>query len=318
MSFFSKLFGKKEKDDLNQGLEKTKRSFWEKITRVFVGKTKIDDEILLLLEESLLGADVGVQTTSLIMDRVKKRVQQNKYENLTELNTLLQDEIAAIFHDDIEQPYSLKDKPHVILIVGVNGVGKTTSIGKLAYQYKRIGCEVVVGAADTFRAAAIDQLVIWSERAGVDIIKQTMGSDPSAVAFDTIQYGIAKKKDIILIDTAGRLHNKIGLMDELAKMKRVISKAIPSAPHQVLLVLDGATGQNAIAQAKQFSSITPITGIIVTKLDGTAKGGVVLAIAHELNIPIQFIGVGEKIDQLLPFNKHSFVKGIFQISGKEE
>jgi len=317
MSFLGKLFGKKEKEALDQGLEKTKQGFFERISKVIIGKTSVDDEVLDQLEEALIGADVGVDTTLAIIEQIQERVKKEKYLSTSELNNILQIEIANILVDaPIDQigftPPADK-KPYVILVVGVNGVGKTTTIGKLAHHYKIAGNEVVLGAADTFRAAAVDQLTIWSERVGVSIVKQNMGSDPSAVAFDTIQSAIAKKADVVLIDTAGRLHNKAHLMDELNKIKRVIQKQLPDAPHEVLLVLDGSTGQNALEQAKQFMAVTNVNALAITKLDGTAKGGVVLAIAHQCKIPVKYIGVGEQINDLLLFDKTEFVDSIISI-----
>jgi fused signal recognition particle receptor len=318
MSFLGKLFGKKEKETLDQGLEKTKQGFFERISKVIIGKTSVDDEVLDKLEEALIGADVGVDTTLAIIEQIQNRVKKDKYVSTAELNQILQAEITNVLVDaPINQlgfiPPSDK-KPYVILVVGVNGVGKTTTIGKLAHHYKAAGNEVVLGAADTFRAAAVDQLTIWSERVGVTIVKQNMGSDPSAVAFDTIQSAIAKKADVVLIDTAGRLHNKAHLMDELNKIKRVIQKQLPDAPHEVLLVLDGSTGQNALEQAKQFMAVTNVNALAITKLDGTAKGGVVLAIAHQCKIPVKYIGVGEQINDLLLFEKHEFVDSLFSLN----
>ena len=318
MSFLGKLFGKKEKETLDQGLEKTKQGFLERISKVIIGKTSVDDEVLDQLEEALIGADVGVDTTLAIIEQIQHRVKKDKYLSTAELNSILQAEISNILVDaPVDQmgfnPPANK-KPYVILVVGVNGVGKTTTIGKLAHHYKAAGNEVVLGAADTFRAAAVDQLTIWSERVGVTIVKQSMGSDPSAVAFDTIQSAIAKKADVVLIDTAGRLHNKAHLMDELNKIKRVIQKQLPDAPHEVLLVLDGSTGQNALEQAKQFMAVTNVNTLAITKLDGTAKGGVVLAIAHQCKIPVKYIGVGEQINDLLLFDKHEFVDSLFSLN----
>lgn len=316
MSFFGKLFGKKEKENLDQGLEKTKQSFLSKISKAIVGKSTIDEDVLDNLEEALIGADVGVETTISIINKIEDRVKKDKYINSSELNSILKSEIESILLDKSEDSFQTfssdyKTKPHIILVVGVNGVGKTTTIGKLAYNFKAAGKNVLLGAADTFRAAAVDQLTIWSERVGVPIVKQGMGSDPAAVAFDTVQSGIAKGADIIIIDTAGRLHNKIYLMDELTKIKRVIEKLIPDAPHEVMLVLDGSTGQNAIEQAKQFTAATDVTAITITKLDGTAKGGVVLAISNQFKIPVKFIGVGEKMEDLLIFDKKEFVNSLF-------
>lgn len=319
MGLFDKLFGKKEKESLDEGLQKTKEGFFSKITKAIAGKTTVDDEVLDNLEEALVSADVGIDTTIKIIERIEKRVKQDKYVNTAELNQILQEEIAAILVDAPElsyQDFEIPEgrKPYVILVVGVNGVGKTTTIGKLAHNYKKAGKDVVLGAADTFRAAAVDQLTIWSERVGVPIVKQAMGSDPSAVAFDTVKSAVARNADVVIIDTAGRLHNKLHLMDELSKIKRVIQKVIPDAPHEVMLVLDGSTGQNALEQAKQFTATTEVSALSITKLDGTAKGGVVLAIADQFKIPVKYIGVGEKIDDLIIFNKHAFVESLFKLS----
>lgn len=318
MGFFDKLFGKKEKESLDEGLQKTKEGFFAKITKAIAGKASIDDEVLDNLEEALVSADVGIETTLAIIKRVEARVAKDKYVSTSELNTLLQQEIEAVLVDADNTSYKNFEipegqKPYVILVVGVNGVGKTTTIGKLAHNYKKAGHNVILGAADTFRAAAVDQLTIWSERVGVPIVKQAMGSDPSAVAFDTVTSAVAKGSDIVIIDTAGRLHNKAYLMDELTKIKRVIKKVLPTAPNEVMLVLDGSTGQNAIEQAKQFTAATDVTSLTITKLDGTAKGGVVLAIANQFKIPVKFIGVGEKIDDLLVFDKHEFVDSLFKL-----
>lgn len=318
MSFLGKLFGKKEKESLDQGLEKTKQGFFERISKVIIGKTKVDDALLDELEEALIGADVGVDTTISLIERIQERVKKEKYVSTSELNKLLHDEIVSLLVDAPSdqmgfQP-SANKKPYVILVVGVNGVGKTTTIGKLAHQYKQAGNQVILGAGDTFRAAAVDQLTIWSERVGVSIVKQNMGSDPSAVAFDTVQSAIAKNADVVIIDTAGRLHNKVHLMDELNKIMRVIQKQLPDAPHEVLLVLDGSTGQNALEQAKQFMAVTNVTALAITKLDGTAKGGVVLAIAHQCKIPVKYIGVGEQIHDLVLFDKNEFVDSLFTLN----
>jgi fused signal recognition particle receptor len=318
MSFFDKLFGTKEKESLDQGLQKTKESFLSKITKAVAGKTRIDEEVLDNLEEALIGADVGVETTLQIINRIEKSAKENKYLNVTELNALLQKEIAAVLVDAPDSSFEGFNppegkKPYVILVVGVNGVGKTTTIGKLASRFKAAGHHVVLGAADTFRAAAVDQLTIWSERVGVPIVKQAMGSDPSAVAYDTVASAVAKNADIVIIDTAGRLHNKAHLMDELNKIKRVIQKVIPTAPHEVLLVLDGSTGQNAVEQAKQFTATTEVSALAITKLDGTAKGGVVLAISNQFKIPVKYIGVGEKVEDLQVFNKEAFVNSLFSL-----
>jgi fused signal recognition particle receptor len=316
MSFLGKLFGIKEKETLDQGLEKTKKGFLERISKAIIGKTSVDDEVLDQLEEELIGADVGVDTTLALIEKLQERVKKEKYLYTSELNGLLHEEIVSLLVDAPSNqlgfiPPSDK-KPYVILVVGVNGVGKTTTIGKLAHHYKEAGNTVVMGAADTFRAAAADQLTIWSERVGVAIVKQNHGADPSAVAFDTIQSAMAKNADVVLIDTAGRLHNKLHLMDELNKIKRVIEKQLPGAPHEVLLVLDGSTGQNALEQAKQFMAVTNVNALAITKLDGTAKGGVVLSIAHQCKIPVKYIGVGEQIKDLLLFDKDEFVDSLFK------
>lgn len=318
MGFFDKLFGKKEKETLDQGLEKTKQGFFSKITKAIAGKSTVDEEVLDNLEEALVGADVGIETTVALIDKLSERVKRDKYLDTAELNSIMQEELAGLLSetpDGISKGFDLKGmpKPYVLLVVGVNGVGKTTTIGKLANQFKLAGKSVLLGAADTFRAAAVDQLTIWSERVGVPIVKQPMGSDPASVAFDSVQSGIARGADVIIIDTAGRLHNKAYLMEELSKIKRVIQKVIPDAPHEVLLVLDGSTGQNALEQAKHFTAATEVTGLAITKLDGTAKGGVVLAISHQMNIPVRYIGVGEKLEDLLVFNKREFVKSLFSI-----
>lgn len=318
MGFFDKLFGKKEKESLDQGLQKTKENFLTKLTKAVAGKSSVDEEVLDNLEEALVGADVGIDTTVQIIDRIEKRVAKDKYLTTGDLNRLLQEEIRGVLVDAPESnTYSFQSelpaKPYVIMVVGVNGVGKTTTIGKLAYNFKKAGKEVLLGAADTFRAAAVDQLTIWSERVGVPIVKQDMGSDPAAVAFDTVQSGVARGSDVIIIDTAGRLHNKAHLMDELGKIRRVVQKVIPNAPHEVLLVLDGSTGQNALEQAKHFTATTEVTALAITKLDGTAKGGVVLAIANQFKIPVKFIGVGEKMEDLLVFDKHEFVDSLFNL-----
>ncbi|MBO9564714.1 MAG: signal recognition particle-docking protein FtsY [Niastella sp.] len=318
MGLFNKLFGKKEKETLDQGLEKTKTGFLSKLTKAIAGKSSVDDEVLDNLEEALVSADVGIETTVQIIERIEKRVAKDKYLNTSELNNILQQEMENILVDaPAADAYTfssnLPAKPFVILVVGVNGVGKTTTIGKLAYNFKKAGKSVLLGAADTFRAAAVDQLTIWSERVGVPIVKQGMGADPASVAFDTVQSGVSKGSDVVIIDTAGRLHNKAHLMDELSKIKRVIQKHIPEAPHEVLLVLDGSTGQNALEQAKQFTAATDVSALAITKLDGTAKGGVVLAIANQFKIPVKFIGMGEKMEDLLVFDKHEFVDSLFSL-----
>lgn len=320
MGFFDKLFGKKEKEkqSLDEGLQKTKENFFSKVTKAIAGKSTVDEEVLDSLEEALVSADVGIDTTVQIIERVEARAARDKYLNTSELNKILQEEIKATL---VEAPEgnnydfeaALPKKPYIILVVGVNGVGKTTTIGKLAYNFKKAGKEVLLGAADTFRAAAVDQLTIWSERTDVPIVKQAMGSDPAAVAFDTVSSALSRGSEVVLIDTAGRLHNKIHLMDELSKIRRVIQKVIPDAPHEVLLVLDGSTGQNALEQAKQFTAATEVTALAITKLDGTAKGGVVLAIANQFKIPVKFIGVGEKMEDLLVFDKHEFVDSLFNL-----
>jgi fused signal recognition particle receptor len=325
MGLFDKIFGKKEKEkekeSLDQGLQKTKDSFFSKISKAIAGKSTVDEELLDELENALVSSDVGIETTVKIINQIEARVAKDKYLNTAELNGILQEEMANILVDAPDTnsyafETSLPAKPYVIMVVGVNGVGKTTTIGKLAYNFKKAGKSVLLGAADTFRAAAVDQLTIWSERAQVPIVKQGMGSDPGAVAFDTVQSGLARNVDVIIIDTAGRLHNKIHLMDELGKMKRVVSKLLPEAPHEVLLVLDGSTGQNALEQAKQFTAVTEVTALAITKLDGTAKGGVVLAIANQFKIPVKFIGVGEKMEDLLVFDKHDFVESLFSLDAK--
>jgi len=321
MGFFDKLFGKKEKESLDQGLQKTKENFLSKITKAIAGKTTVDEEVLDNLEDALVTADVGIETTVQIIEKIERRVGKDKYLNTGELNKILQEEIESLLVDAPEaNAYTfssqLPAKPYIILVVGVNGVGKTTTIGKLAHNFKKAGKSVLLGAADTFRAAAVDQLTIWSERAGVPIVKQPMGSDPASVAFDTVQSGLSRGADVIIIDTAGRLHNKAHLMEELSKIKRVIQKHIPEAPHEVMLVLDGSTGQNALEQAKHFTAATDVSALTITKLDGTAKGGVVLAIANQFKIPVKFIGVGEKMEDLLVFDKHEFVDSLFSLENK--
>lgn len=310
------IFSKEKKDSLNKGLEKTKESVLKKISRLLIGHSKIDDDLLDGLEEALITSDVGVGTTLRIIKRLETKVASEKYLNAEELRVMLRNEITALLDERADSKIvgfndSLPSSPYVILVVGVNGVGKTTTIGKMAYQFKQAGRKVVLGAADTYRAAAIEQLTIWSERAGVDIIKHHSGADPAAVAFDTVNSVVSKGYDVAIIDTAGRLHNKVNLMNELSKIKRVVQKVIPDAPHEVLLVLDGSTGQNAFEQAKQFTVATDVTGLVVTKLDGTAKGGVVLGISDQLQIPVRFIGIGEKMDDLQVFNKYEFVDSLF-------
>jgi len=316
MGFLNKLFGVKEKESLDQGLQKTKEGFLTKLTKAVAGKSTVDEEVLDNLEDALVSADVGVDTTIEIINKIEARVAKDKYLGTSELNKILKEEIEQLLVDaPAANSYAfdsdLPTKPYIILVVGVNGVGKTTTIGKLAYNFKQAGKNVLLGAADTFRAAAVEQLTIWSERVGVPIVKQDMGSDPAAVAFDTVQSAVAKGSEVVLIDTAGRLHNKAHLMEELSKIKRVIQKVIPDAPHEVLLVLDGSTGQNALEQAKHFTAATDVSAIAITKLDGTAKGGVVLAIANQFKIPVKFIGVGEKMTDLLVFDKHEFVDSLF-------
>jgi fused signal recognition particle receptor len=320
MGFFDKIFGKKEQQQsVEEGLQKTKEGFFAKITKAIAGKSTVDAEVLDNLEEALVSADVGIETTVAIIQNIEQRVARDKYINTTELNSILKAEVQNILANAPQgnnyEGYQLPigHKPHVILVVGVNGVGKTTTIGKLAHNFNLAGKKVVLGAADTFRAAAVDQLTIWSERTNVEIVKREMGADPASVAFDTVKSGVAKGADVIIIDTAGRLHNKAHLMEELSKIKRVIQKELPDAPHEVMLVLDGSTGQNALEQAKQFTAATNVTALTITKLDGTAKGGVVLAIAHQFNIPVKFIGVGEKAQDLLVFDKQVFVNGLFNV-----
>ena len=311
------LFGKDKKKKLDEGLEKTKESFLSKITRTVVGKSKVDDEVLDELEEVLITSDVGVKTTIKIIERIQDRVGKDKYVNTSELRGILRSEIAALLEEnntsdiDYDIPKYPDNNPHVIMVVGVNGVGKTTTIGKLAYQFKDMGKKVVLGAADTFRAAAVDQLVIWAERAGVPIVEQGMQADPASVAYETLEVAKAQGADVVIIDTAGRLHNKVNLMNELTKIKRVMEKVVPGAPHEILLVLDGSTGQNAFEQAKQFSIATEINALAITKLDGTAKGGVVIGISDQMKIPVKYIGVGEQIKDLQPFNKKAFVDSLF-------
>ena len=314
MGIFS--FTKSKKESLDKGLEKTKESVFSKLSRAVIGKTKVDDEVLDSLEEILISSDVGVNTTLKIIDRIEKRVARDKYVGTSELNGILRSEIAALLAEnnsfevaDFDLPKS--GNPYVILVVGVNGVGKTTTIGKLAHQFKAAGKTVILGAADTFRAAAIEQLQIWADRVGVPIVKQQMGSDPASVAYDTLLSAKASGADVVIIDTAGRLHNKINLMNELSKIKNVMKKVVPDAPHEILLVLDASTGQNAIEQAKQFTAATEVNALALTKLDGTAKGGVVIGISDQFNIPVKYIGVGEKIDDLQVFNREEFVDSLF-------
>lgn len=318
MGIFS-FFSKEKKETLDKGLEKTKESFFGKITRAVAGKSKVDDEVLDNLEEVLVTSDVGVDTTLNIIKRIETRVARDKYVTTAELNNILREEIAALLienNTEDTEGFVIPEgkKPYVIMVVGVNGVGKTTTIGKLAYQFKEAGKKVYLGAADTFRAAAVEQLVIWGERVGVPVVKQQMGSDPASVAFDTLSSAVANDADVVLIDTAGRLHNKKGLMDELSKIKRVMQKVVPDAPHDVMLVLDGSTGQNAFEQAKQFTIATEVTSMAITKLDGTAKGGVVIGISDQFKIPVRYIGLGEGMEDLQPFNRAEFVNSLFGTS----
>lgn len=311
------FFSKEKKETLNHGLEKTKRGFFEKLSRAVAGRDKVDEDVLDDLEEVLVTSDVGVDTTLRIIRRIEERVARDKYVGTDELNDILRDEITRLLSEnnvsDTEGFHIPGDKrPYVIMVVGVNGVGKTTTIGKLAHQFKEAGYKVVIGAADTFRAAAVEQITIWGERTGVPVVRQQMGSDPASVAFDTLQHSVAIGADVVLIDTAGRLHNKKGLMDELGKIRRVMQKLIPDAPHDVMLVLDGSTGQNAYEQARQFTSATDVTSMAVTKLDGTAKGGVVIGISDQFKIPVRYIGLGEGMDDLQPFNRREFVDSLFK------
>ena len=319
MGFFNKFFSREKKETLDAGLERTKQGLLGKITKAIAGKSRVDDDVLDNLEEVFITSDVGVDTTLRIIDRLQKRVATDKYVGSAELRSLLCDEICRMLDEgdngkEAPADFSLPEnasKPYVIMVVGVNGVGKTTTIGKLAAQYSRAGLKVMLGAADTFRAAAVEQLCVWGERAGVPIVKQKLGSDPAAVAFDTLQSAKANGADVVIIDTAGRLHNKKGLMDELTKIRNVMQRVVPGAPDEVLLVLDGSTGQNAYEQARQFVAATDVTGLVVTKLDGTAKGGVVIGISDQMRIPVRYIGLGEGIDDLQPFNKEEFVKSLF-------
>ncbi|MFA9290671.1 MAG: signal recognition particle-docking protein FtsY [Solirubrobacteraceae bacterium] len=317
MSFFKKLFSSDKKETLDKGLEITKTSFLSKLTKAVAGKSKVDDEVLDNLEEVLIASDVGVNTTIKIIEKIEERVAKDKYLGTEELNRILKEEIIDLLSESkhgeaTEFVIPVNTKPYIIMVVGVNGVGKTTSIGKLAYQFKKAGKKVVLGAADTFRAAAIDQLQIWADRVGINVVKQQMGSDPASVAFDTLQSALAQDADVVIIDTAGRLHNKINLMNELTKIKNVMQKVVPNAPHDVMLVLDGSTGQNAFEQAKLFTAATNVTCLNVTKLYGTAKGGVVIGISDQFNIPVKYIGVGEGIEDLQVFNKYEFVDSFFK------
>lgn len=319
MSWFKRVLGKEKKETLDKGLEKSNRSFLDKMSRAVVGKTKVDDEVLDELEEILITSDVGVDTTIKIINRIEERVAKDKYVNSSELDVILREEIMGLLSENestnfegLDIPTLPNGDPYVIMVVGVNGVGKTTTIGKLAYQLKSKGKKVVLGAGDTFRAAAVDQLQIWSDNTGVPIVKQAMGSDPASVAYDTVQSAKAQGADVVLLDTAGRLHNKVNLMNELSKIKRVMQKVIPNAPHEVMLVLDGSTGQNAFEQAKQFTQATEVSSLAITKLDGTAKGGVVIGISDQFQIPVKYIGVGEGMDDLQVFNKAEFVDSFFK------
>ncbi|CAM2992984.1 signal recognition particle-docking protein FtsY [Flavobacterium frigoris] len=317
MSFFKRIFSSEKKETLDKSLEKSKTTFFSKLSKAVAGKSKVDDAVLDNLEEILVSSDVGVNTTLKIITRIESRVAADKYLGIEELNKILQEEISGLLSEtntgEATEFVIPKDKkPYVLMVVGVNGVGKTTTIGKLAYQFKKAGYKVVLGAGDTFRAAAIDQLQIWADRVGVPIVRQNMGSDPASVAFDTLQSAVAQDADIVIIDTAGRLHNKVNLMNELTKVKRVMQKVVSDAPHDVLLVLDGSTGQNAFEQAKQFTAATEVTSLAVTKLDGTAKGGVVIGISDQFKIPVKYIGVGEGIEDLQVFNKHEFVDSFFK------
>jgi fused signal recognition particle receptor len=327
MGFFNRLFGKEKKDSLDQGLAKSKQSFVERISRVFTGRRRIDDHLLDDLEEALVSSDLGIDTTEAILGRLRKRATWEAYVDQAELMTMLREEVLGLIAKnagarmDASMAYEVprgSASPHVIMIVGVNGVGKTTSIAKLAHRYSKQGLKVMLGAADTFRAAAVDQLKVWGERVGVPVVAQGMGSDPAAVACDTLQSAVAQHMDLVLIDTAGRLHNKVNLMNELGKIKRVMSKVIPEAPHEVWLVLDGSTGQNALEQAKRFSEVTDVTGLVLTKLDGTAKGGVVLAISDQMKVPVRFIGVGEKMEDLQDFHPMEFVDSLLPTSLESE
>jgi len=310
------IFSREKKENLDKGLEKTKESVFKKLSRAVVGKARVDEDVLDNLEEVLITSDVGVETTLRIIERIESRVSRDKYLNTSELDVILKEEIASLLEENSQgRPMSFDDplpvKPYVIMVVGVNGVGKTTTIGKLAYHFKKAGKKVVLGAADTFRAAAVDQLSIWAERVGVEIIKQAMGSDPASVAYDTVASASSAGADVVIIDTAGRLHNKVNLMNELSKIRRVMQKVIPDAPHEILLILDGSTGQNAFEQARQFTNATEVNALALTKLDGTAKGGVVLGISDQFRIPVKYIGIGEKLEDLQVFNRTEFVDSLF-------
>ncbi|GAB4329484.1 MAG: signal recognition particle-docking protein FtsY [Flammeovirgaceae bacterium] len=317
MNFFSKYFSKDKKESLDKGLEKTKQNFFGKLGKIIAGKSKVDDDVLDQLEELLVSSDVGVDTTLKIIKRIQERVAKDKYLNTSELNRILREEIAALLAENKSNDQEgfdapLPQKPYIILVVGVNGVGKTTTIGKLAAQFKKAGKSVILGAADTFRAAAVDQLTMWSQRVGVPIVAHGMNTDPASVAFDAAKKGVETGADVVIIDTAGRLHNKVNLMNELSKIKRVVQKVMPDAPHDVMLVLDGSTGQNAVIQAREFTKATDVSSLAITKLDGTAKGGVVIGISDEFKIPVKYIGVGEKVDDLQIFNKVAFVDSLFE------
>jgi len=310
------IFSSGKNKNLDKGLEKTRENVFKKLSRAVVGKSRVDDEVLDNLEEALITSDVGVDTTLRIIERIEERVSRDKYMNTSELNQILRDEIISMLSEnnlqnqfDFTSP--LPHKPYVIMVVGVNGVGKTTTIGKLAYHFKSSGKKVILGAADTFRAAAVDQISIWADRVGVELIKQDMGSDPASVAYDTVASAVSKEADVVIVDTAGRLHNKVNLMNELTKIKRVMQKVIPDAPHEILLILDGSTGQNAFEQAKQFTAATEVNALALTKLDGTAKGGVVLGISDQFKVPVKYIGIGEKMEDLQVFNKEEFVNTLF-------
>ena len=317
MKLLKNIFSKEKKQTLNKGLEKSKSSFFSKLGKAVIGKSKVDEDVLDELEEVLVSSDVGINTTVKIIDRIEERVSKEKYLGTSELSSILKEEIASLLSESsngesVDFEIDTTQKPYVLMVVGVNGAGKTTTIGKLANQFKKKGLKVVLGAADTFRAAAIDQLQVWADRVDVPIVKQEMGSDPASVAFDTLKSGVAQDADVVIIDTAGRLHNKVNLMNELTKVKNVMQKVVPNAPNEVLLVLDGSTGQNAFEQAKQFTAATDVSSLAITKLDGTAKGGVVIGISDQFKIPVKYIGVGEGIDDLQVFNKYEFVDSFFQ------
>jgi len=316
MGLFNKLFNKDKKESLDKGLDKTRQNLFGKISKAIVGKSKVDDEVLDELEEILIGSDVGVGTTVKIIERIEQRVARDKYLGTAELDKILKEEVAGLLSENRSEDldgYEIPKgtKPYVIMVVGVNGVGKTTTIGKLSAQFKRLGMSVVLGAADTFRAAAVDQLKLWGERVGVPVVSHGMNTDPASVAFDAVKQGVERGADVVIVDTAGRLHTKVNLMNELSKIRRVMQKVVPEAPHEVLLVLDGSTGQNAAIQAREFTKATEVSALAITKLDGTAKGGVVIGISDEFKIPVKYIGVGEKADDLQPFNKMAFVASLF-------